>query len=79
MDCLQSKMDCLQSKMDCLQSICTPSPQPNTCASLLLPPRPRPPRPPRPHLPRRASTVYGKIKNDTTSRMGHAVADKRVY
>ena len=24
-------------------------------------------------------SVYGKIKNDTTSRMGHAVADKRVY
>ena len=24
-------------------------------------------------------SVYGKIKNDTTSRMSHEVADKRVY
>ena len=23
--------------------------------------------------------MYGKIKNDTTSRMSHEVADKRVY
>ena len=86
-DCYPTtNIDCLQSKMDCLQSICSPSSKPNTCAAH------KPNIPLIAAVARRVLTqpvcasaaernwsVYGRNKNDTTIRMGHAVADKRVY